>query len=276
MVFRKNFIYFLILITISVWLAVFTIDDNLHIIACDVGQGDAILIQKNTTQVLIDGGPNNSVLNCLGKYMPFWDRQIELVILTHPEADHYTGLIEVFKKYKVNYFGQNNTSSSSQGYGVLEKVVGGGATQDLKLSKGVGLGVGMIYLDILNPVDGYKNLLTNKQTSGTNDNGVVVLLTYAQFKALFTADVENEVSGELSENVKIQNLDYIKVNHHGSKNGLSEKLLQAGMPKTAVISVGEKNSYGHPHMEILEMLTKYNVSILRTDEVGNVDYEVRN
>ena len=276
MVFRKNFIYFLILITISVWLAVFTIDDNLHVIACDVGQGDAILIQKNTTQVLIDGGPNNSVLNCLGKYMPFWDRQIELVILTHPEADHYTGLIEVFKKYKVNYFGQNNTISISQGYGVLEKVVGGSATQDLKLSKGVGLGVGMIYLDILNPVDGYKNLLTNKQTSGTNDNGVVVLLTYAQFKALFTADVENEVSGELSENVKIQNLDYIKVNHHGSKNGLSEKLLQAGMPKTAVISVGEKNSYGHPHMEILEMLTKYNVNILRTDEMGNVDYEVRN
>ncbi len=271
MVFRKNFIYFLILITISVWLAVASVDSNLHIIACNVGQGDAILIQKNTTQVLIDGGPNSSVMDCLGKYMPFWDRQIELVILTHPEADHYSGLIEVFKKYKVNYFGQNNTNSSSQGYGVLEKVVGGSGTQDLKLSKGISLGVGMIYLDILNPVGDNKDLITNKQTRGTNDNGVVALLRYAQFTALFTADVENEVSDELSENPKIQNLDYIKVNHHGSKNGLSEKLLQAGMPKTAIISVGEKNSYGHPHMEIINLLSKYNVDVLRTSDHGNIN-----
>jgi competence protein ComEC len=252
-------------------LAVVSVDSNLHIIACNVGQGDAILIQKNTTQVLIDGGPNSSVMDCLGKYMPFWDRQIELVILTHPEADHYSGLIEVFKKYKVNYFGQNNTDSSSLGYRVLEKVVGGSGTQDLKLSKGISLGVGMIYLDILNPVGDNKDSITNKQTHGTNDNGVVVLLRYAQFKALFTADVENEVSDELSENPKIQNLDYIKVNHHGSKNGLSEKLLQAGMPKTAIISVGKKNSYGHPHAEVIKILSERDIKIHRTDLDGDVE-----
>lgn len=278
----RRIIGLLTLITISIWISVFTIDDDLHIIACDVGQGDAILIQKNTTQILIDGGPNNSVLNCLGKYMPFWDRQIELVILTHPEADHYSGLIEVFKKYKVSYFGQNNTNSSSQGYGVLEKVVGGSGTHGLRLSKGVDLRVGMIYLDILHPENNNQETITNNQTRSTNDNGVVVLLKYAQFKALFTADVENEVSDKLSILSEVEGLDYIKVNHHGSKNGLSEKLLQATMPKTAVISVGGKNSYGHPHKEILNLLEKYNVEVLRTDlpaqagEIGDVDYVVKN
>jgi competence protein ComEC len=248
----------------------------LHIVACDVGQGDAILIQKNTTQILIDGGPNNSVLNCLGKYMPFWDRQIELVILTHPEADHYSGLIEVFKKYKVSYFGQNNTNSSSQGYGVLEKVVGGSGTQDLRLSKRVDLRVGMIYLDILHP-SGKSELQNSKfETKGTNDDGVVVLLKYAQFKALFTADVENEVSDELSILSEVEGLDYIKVNHHGSKNGLSEKLLQSTMPKTAVISVGKKNSYGHPHAEVIKILNERDIKILRTDLEGDVDYVVKN
>ena len=116
MVFHKSIIYFLSLIAVLVWLAVYSVDINLQIIACDVGQGDAILIQKNTTQVLIDGGPNQSVLNCLGRHLPFWDKQIELVILTHPQEDHYAGLIDVFKTYKILSFGESNTTSSYQGY----------------------------------------------------------------------------------------------------------------------------------------------------------------
>ncbi|MEK7168882.1 MAG: MBL fold metallo-hydrolase, partial [Patescibacteria group bacterium] len=95
MVFHKNYFYFLILILFSVWLSAFSIDNKLHIIACDVGQGDAILLQKNTTQILIDGGPNQKVLDCLGKHMPFWDRTVEVVFLTHPDIDHYGGLIDV-------------------------------------------------------------------------------------------------------------------------------------------------------------------------------------
>ena len=70
----KYLINLLLLVVSLVWISVFMVDDNLHIIACDVGQGDAILIQKNNTQILIDGGPNKSVLDCLGSYMPFWDK----------------------------------------------------------------------------------------------------------------------------------------------------------------------------------------------------------
>ena len=259
----KKIIFILLLIAISVWLSVFSVDDNLKIIACDVGQGDAILIQRKTTQILIDGGPNSSVLNCLGKYMPFWDRELELVINTHPELDHYAGLIDVFKNYKVNYFGTNGSTSSSRSYKVLESLVGGSLTTQLLLTKGVVIKADMIHLDILNPevVNEYKE---------TNNNGVVVILKYNDFKAIFTADVENEVSDKLSNLEIIKGLDYIKVNHHGSRNGMSEKLLKQVNPKLAVISSGKRNSYGHPHAEILQILKKYEIKILRTDEVGDV------
>lgn len=256
----KNIRIILVLVLITVWLAVFNIDNKLHIVACDVGQGDAILIQKNTTQILIDGGPDNSVLSCLGKYMPFWDRTIELVILTHPQEDHYGGLIDVFKNYKILLFGEYNRQSSNLSYQVLKNI----PTNPLTLTKGTKLRLGMIYLDIVHPVDGNKS-------KNVNDDGIVTLLKYGEFKAIFTADVENEVSDQLSELPEIRNLNYIKVNHHGSKNGLSQKLLDAVDPDVAVISVGKKNSYGHPSEEVINLLKKYNVKILRTDEIGDVD-----
>lgn len=261
---------FLALISVLVWMAVFSVDDKLQVIACDVGQGDAILIQKQTTQVLIDGGPDSSVLSCLGKYMPFWDKTIELVVLTHPQEDHYGGLIDVFKTYKVAKFGENNTNSSNISYGVLKKLVGGLGVDTLELKSGMLVRLGMIHLDILHPKQLNSNIDITEKKSNSNDNGLVILLKYAQFKALFTADVEIEVSDELSTNSKIQNIEYIKVNHHGSRNGLSQKLLNSVSPKVAVISSGSGNSYGHPHAEVIKMINDYGVVFLRTDEIGHV------
>lgn len=263
MVFHKSIIYFLSLIAILVWLAVYSVDTNLQIIACDVGQGDAILIQKNTTQILIDGGPNQSVLNCLGRHIPFWDKQIELVILTHPQEDHYGGLIDVFKTYKILNFGESNTTSSNQGYGALDKLVGGSGARLIPMQQGTSIGVGMIQLDTVWPKP-------NSEATNVNDDGVVTILKYAQFEALFTADVENEVSDILSEYSEIQDLNYIKVNHHGSRNGMSQKLLNAVNPEVAVISSSAKNSYGHPHAEILKILNDKSIKTLRTDEIGDV------
>ena len=258
---------FLTLITITVWLAVFSIDTKLHVIACNVGQGDAILIQRINTQILIDSGPNDSVLNCLGKYMPFWDRTIELAILTHPDKDHSGGYLDVFKHYKIKDFltnDLNNKLFSSQYIELLEKEVGGSGTEVIYPQTGMGIRVGLIYLDILHPDRTFGD-------SKTNNYSIVNLLKFGNFKAIFTGDIEDLISDEVATNSKIQTVDYIKVPHHGSKNGLSEKLLQAIKPKVAVISVGRKNSYGHPHREVLEILEKYDVNIKRTDEMGDVE-----
>ena len=267
MVFRKYFIYFLTLVASAIWLSVFSVGANLHVIACDVGQGDAILIQRINTQILIDSGPNDSVLNCLGKYMPFWDRTIELAILTHPDKDHSGGYLNVFKHYKIKNFltnDLNNKLFSSQYIELLGKEVGGSGTRVIYPDTGMSIRVGLIYLDILHPDKTFED-------SKTNNYSIVSLLKFGNFKAIFTGDIEDLISDEVAANSKIQTVDYIKVPHHGSKNGLSEKLLQVVKPKFAVISVGRKNSYGHPHKEVLELLEKYNLKIFRTDEIGDAE-----
>lgn len=116
---------FLALILVTLWLAVLASPgQNLKIIACDVGQGDAILAISGSDQVLIDGGPGKAVLNCLNKNMPFWDRKVEGVVLTHPQKDHYGGFTDVFKNYEVELFIANALDSSSSGYQVLKDQVG--------------------------------------------------------------------------------------------------------------------------------------------------------
>ncbi|QQG41601.1 MAG: hypothetical protein HYV90_05615 [Candidatus Woesebacteria bacterium] len=254
----------LILILSVIVMAIFQLPDGyLHIVACDVGQGDAILVIYKNIQILTDGGPNNRVLECLSKHVPFWDREIELAISTHPQKDHYFGLIEVFKRYKVDNFLYNNVESGSVDYQVLKKEVGGSGTKVIRPHTGQVLRVGMIYLDILNPDSGFSD-------PNANNIGVVDLLKFGKFKAIFTADVENKISDGLSALGEVEGVNYLKVNHHGSKNGLSEMLVKALYPQVAVISVGKNNIYGHPHKEILDLLGKYNIRVLRTDMGGDV------
>jgi competence protein ComEC len=113
----KKPIFWLVLTAVLLWGGVFSLPDNrLHLIFCDVGQGDAILITYRQTQVLIDGGPNNRILECLSNNLPFWDRTIEMVVLTHPQADHFTGLIDVIKRYNVKQFVGNSIINDSAGF----------------------------------------------------------------------------------------------------------------------------------------------------------------
>lgn len=255
----------LALSVLSIWLALFASQDkNLHLIACDVGQGDAILAIYQNIQVLTDGGPGSSVLTCLEKYMPFWDREIELVVLTHPQLDHYGGLIEVLRRYKVGAFLTNNIDPSTPSLEALRNAMGGSGARVVKPVVGTSLRAEMIYLDILHPSE--TTLSTNP-----NDLSVVTLLRFADFKALLTGDIEPEIIDEILEKGLIKDVDYIKIPHHGSKNGLTLELLETSKPEIAVISVGRKNFYGHPHKEVLEMLASYGLRVLRTDEVGGVE-----
>ena len=265
MKFWNNIFIFLLMILALIVIALFQLpDSNLHIIACDVGQGDAILVTYKNIQILTDGGPDNKVLECLGKHIPFWDREIELVISTHPQKDHYFGLIEVFKRYKLDNYLYNDIDSGNLDYQVLEKVVGGSGVNVIRPFAGQVIRVGMIYLDILNPPDGFTD-------PNANNIGIVDLLKFGKFKAIFTADVENKISDELSTLSQVEGVNYLKVNHHGSKNGLTQNLLEKLRPVVGVISDGKNNIYGHPHKEILDLLGKYNVKVLRTDEMGDVE-----
>ena len=265
-------------------LAIFKLPDTkLHLTVCDVGQGDAILATYENIQILVDGGPNNKVLDCLAEYIPLGDTELELVILTHPQEDHFGGLIEVFKRYKVDTFLANGLDSSTLAYKALKNAVGGSEAKVVNPKEGMELRLGKLYLDILAPSDELLigealnadgNVLGAYTSSrDSNEFSIVALLRLGDFDALLTGDISPEISdivaGKLEEKGS-PSIEYFKVPHHGSKNGLTPELLEVAMPKIAVVSVG-KNSYGHPSGEIIKMLEARSIKVLRTDEVGNVE-----
>ncbi len=285
----KYLIGLLTLVAVTVWMAVFAYPDpEMKIIACDVGQGDAILATYGTKQILIDGGPGDKVLSCLDKHIPFWDREIDVVVLTHPQSDHFNGLIEVMSRYEVDKFVATAADSSSQGYQVLKKIVGGGGSEVVNPTTGMVIRLGKIHLDILHPSEQFvlnnskgfpseqlgHNVLGAFDVKGDiNDYSVVVSLSLGEFDALLTGDIGPEISDVISEQIKASGKDgyeYIKIPHHGSKNGLSEKLLIESDPEVAVITVGSNNRYGHPHSEILKLLGDYEIETLRTDIDGEI------
>lgn len=279
----KYIIGILVLITVVVWLAVYSYpEDKLKIVACDVGQGDAILATVGSTQVLFDGGANNKVVECLDAYMPFWDRKVEVIVLSHPQRDHFFGLIEVFERYEVEKFVATSLESSSKEYQVLKELVGGSNTHVVMPTTGMSIGNSTIQLDIVHPSQAYvatNTTISEGITKGVlgatitkrdpNDFSVVTILRFGDFDALFTGDIGPDVMDEVIATGKVSDVEYLKVPHHGSKNGLTEKLLETSTPEVAVISVG-KNQWGHPHKEVLDMLGSIKATILRTDEAGDV------
>ncbi|GMR19132.1 MAG: ComEC/Rec2 family competence protein [Patescibacteria group bacterium] len=227
----------------------------------DVGQGDAILIQKGVTQILIDGGPNEEVLTYLGRDLLPWDRKIELLVLTHPHADHLTGLLAVLERYQVERVLYYPSVYDTRGYEkFLEKVKNEGA-QVLQAVRGGRLRVGEISLQILWPTANYRD-------ENVNNESVALLMGYGDFETLLLGDAELGVQFKMA--FINTDVEVIKMAHHGSKNGAYESLLRTASPELAVISVGAKNSYGHPHSSTLNLLRRLGIPFLRTDLSGTV------
>src|SRR3989344_3771334 len=270
--------FFLLIISLTL-LAIYSVPDSrLHLIACDVGQGDAILATYKSTQMLVDGGPDRRVLDCLSRHMSFWDRKIEVVILTHPQLDHFSGLIDVIKRYKVDLFVGNAVDNSTQSYRVLKNLVGSKGIRVINPREGLDIRLGSMFLDIVNPI---KKLLTDEPIEnklGTfttnkdlNDFSVVGTLSFGNFNVLLTGDIGPNMIDEITATGKIHKVEVLKVPHHGSKNGLTEKLLEVANPDLAIISVGAKNSFGNPSPEVLKLLSDKAIKTLRTDQMGDVE-----
>lgn len=291
---NRHSIYLLFLVLLVVAVIILTLfsfpDKNLHIIACDVGQGDAILVIHEKTQILFDGGPGRKVLDCLGRHMPFWDRHIEVVIITHPEKDHYGGIIDVVENYNVGTILTSGFDSISPEWGVLEQEVGGKGIRVVQAKSGQMIGKGLMQLDIVYPdtqiigqeVSKFSSIKQSNESNvlgsftggeSLNNLSLVVILKFGEFEALLTGDIEDTASDKVAEILKERKIDfeYIKVPHHGSKNGLSQNLLDAIHAEISTISSGKNNSYGHPHDEVLKMLNNEKIYILRTDQIGDIE-----
>ncbi len=238
----------------------------------DVGQGDAIFIETpQRLQVLIDGGPDAKILEKLGKVMPFWDRTIDLVILTHPDPDHLNGIIEVLKRYKVKeilYTGVVPEDLRQKGVDVIEKSkaekIIAKAGQRIKLSR-LNLD-NHAYIDILYPFED----ITGQRFSDFNQTSIVCQLVYGKTSFLLAGDAPKSVEYQLLAKQVNLNSDILKVAHHGSKTSTSDYFLKAVSPEIAVIQVGKDNKFGHPHQEVLDILNQQNIRVLRTDLLGDI------
>jgi len=264
----------LLVIAILVWSVTLTMpDDKLHVSFLDVGQGDAILIQTpNGQDILIDGGPDFQKINLeLSEKLPFWDRTIDLVVCTQPQADHVTGLVEVLKRYKVKQVLEPGVSYNSSIYQEwLNIVEDKGIEYNIaRAGQEIDLGNG-IELEVLNPPQD----LFEETSHDVDNNGVMLRLTWSKVSFLFTADIREEAEFELIGQRANLRSTVLKVAHHGSETSTSAQFLAAVDPEVAVISVGADNPFGHPGPEVMERLIdrlgKDNVH--RTDEDGTIEF----
>jgi competence protein ComEC len=243
---------------------------RLEIDFCKVGQGDATLVSWGKYQMLVDGGPDNSVLSCLGENMAFWDRKIELVVLTHPESDHVTGLIEVIKRYKVERLIRSDVDNDTAEFREFMTVIGEKQIKVSKLSAGSKFKMGLVNFKVLHPFNKGQSFVKD-----LNEESIVLLGDYGnpasagKFTFLLTGDIGEKTEDVLRLTNKLEPVDVLKVGHHGSKFSSSAKFLEVVKPKLAVIEVG-KNRFGHPSEEVLERLRKGGARIMRTDEDGAV------
>lgn len=280
---RKYFISGIIIGIVLIISALFSLPDGkLHIVFCDVGQGDAAYIRTPSNQdVLIDGGPNDSVLLCLGKHMPFYDRTIDVVVLTHPQKDHLQGLISVTDRYTVNSFVIGVEGQETEGYKKLVLNIQKKNIPIRNLYTGDTFLIGTIEFDVLWPERKWISERVYPQRSETavlglstyadlNSFSYYLHLTYGDFDALFTGDGDSKIQPDIMQMVILPDVEVLKFPHHGSKTALMPEFLDKIKPELAVISVG-KNSYGHPTQEALNLLYERGINIKRTDVDGEIE-----
>lgn len=264
----------LIVAAIVIWAAAFSQpkadSGNLKVYFFDVGQGDSEYIKTpGGGDILIDGGPDDSVLADLGKVMSPGDRKIDLVILTHPHADHLTGLIEVIKRYEVGEIWETGVEYPSSAYdtwkseiknlNITDKFVKAGEEKDFDNLQ--------IKFKILSPLSPFQN----RKIDNINNASIVNRLEDGSFSVLFMGDAEKEVQLQIKQS--LSKATVLKVGHHGSENGTAEDMLKIVRPAIAVIEVGRGNTYGHPAKSVIEMLKNYAATIYRTDQNGTVEVD---
>ena len=272
---KKYLPYILILIILAIaiyiWLVVLSNKDSkmLKVAFLDVGQGDAIYIETpNKKQVLIDGGKDSKLIYSLSKVMPFADRSLDLVIITHRDMDHIGGLPILFESYRVDRVIDNGAKGETEVSNLIDEKIQNRSIEKVIARDGMRITLDQkrnIYLDIIYP---------NKEIEGMdlNDGSVVAKLIYGQNSFLFTGDAgiyaENLIMWEETEGDL--DIDVLKLGHHGARSSSSLLWLEKTSPELAIISAGKNNSYGHPHKEILERLESLKIPFLSTVDTGTI------
>ena len=270
---KNKILIYLSLIALIIIFGLTLPDNKPKVVVCDVGQGDAILATYKNIQILVDVGPNNKkVLKCLENNLPFWDKKIEVVILTHGDSDHVGALDDLLRSYKVDQFFSNGYLDEE----IEQKIYSRKSSQNDIVS------LSIFTFEVVWPEENVRSEAIDKPQfladKDGNENSVAgilsILLTSSgqNWRMFLTGDMESEAEQKLVwREVLDKPVEVLKVSHHGSNTGTSDELLDVLKPKMAVISVGKNNRFGHPTEEILEKLKLFGAKIRRTDLEGEIE-----
>jgi len=246
-----------------------------------VGQGDAMLAASGERQMLIDGGPDRMVLSRLGRAMPFFDRTIEYVAITHPHADHYSGLAAVAAAYRIRQVLIPAARADSREFSaVLEDLRRSGA-EIVELGAGDAVDLGDARFDVLWPPRGAKPPAGLDAGAAANSLSLVMRMSVFCVAAaavhdrsgcgavLFSGDATTETEDGIIASGRTVAASVLKVGHHGSNRSTSAAWLRAVRPELGVIEVGP-NNYGHPALALLRRLAVAGVRTWRTGQDGGL------
>lgn len=262
----------LVFATGSIWYVLRDVEHEsvLTVAFLNVGQGDAIFIESPSgKQMLIDGGPDKSVVRELSRVMPFYDRTIDVVINTHPDRDHIGGLPEVLRRYRVAQVLDPGVESDSGTYGYYRQLIASKNIEYASARRGqiIDFGDGT-YAEILFP-DRDLNGISND-----NNASVVARVVYASTSVMLTGDAPKSVEQYLAAlGGDALDSDILKAGHHGSRTSSGEPFVAAVSPAWAIISAGKNNSYNHPHEEVLQVFASSGVAVLGTYDLGTIIFE---
>ncbi len=237
--------------------------NKLIVVFCNVGQGDGVYVRSpEGVDMLFDAGPDSSILGCLGRHMPFWDKHIELVFATHPDADHIGGFKYVLDSYSI---GKYNTSSVLKETGLFKLI-----SQKLKdkkipvyyLKQGDTYRIGQVSINNYWPTQDFLKV----GDSDTNRYSLVQMLNFYYFNILLTGDADFDIVDGIIKSTDREGIDLevFKLPHHGSKTGVSMQTFENVRPDISIISAGENNRYGHPHAQVLAELQRYKLKYMET------------
>ena len=243
-----------------VWHSLFLTSDYLRVHFLDVGQGDAILIETpNSRQVLIDAGRGIRVLSVLNKVLPAHDRDIDIAVMTHPDADHIGGFVPVLRQYEVGTILQSFISSDTNLYKTVRTAIGDEKFGSRRaavhtISRAYSFSLDDVQFDILWPV--------GEDVKEKNAASIVLLITYGDMEILLTGDAPSSVEEFLTDTFGnlVKDVDILKAGHHGSKTSTSSKFLTHTKPNVIVYSAGADNSYGHPHTIVIDRVADYSAA----------------
>lgn len=273
---------FLLSVVVVCWVWSWTYRPTLHpgctFRAFSIGQGDALYIRTSDGQdILIDGGPDDRIVQHLSHVLPPGDRDIELMVLTHPHADHVNGLVAVTQRFIVRQALLTDVRFAQSAYHAWLEELDRDQVREHVAVAGQRYVVGTATLDVLWPGQDLSHVAIDhdhaSEGGGVNDSSIVLKLTCDGSQAVLMGDASSDIEQRILDGGADVRADLLKVGHHGSRFSSSPTFLASVNPRWAVISVGVNNVYHHPHPTTLLHLERTRATILRTDQQGNIVLE---